>query len=168
MIHVCSLARLHETVDQTGARRVVTLINEGTPVARPAQVAAADHLFLGMNDIAHPMDGYIAPADHHVRRLLGFVRDWDRAGPLVVHCWAGISRSTAAAFVTVCALNPDRDEEQVARRIRDLSPEATPNPRIIAIADNLLGRQGRMVAAIAGIGRGREAYEGTPFRLDLA
>jgi predicted protein tyrosine phosphatase len=167
MIHVCSLARLHDTVAETGARHIVTLINEGTPVARPAAVTADNHLFLGMNDIVQPLDGYIAPGEEHVGKLLRFIQRWDRSAPLVVHCWAGISRSTAAAFVSVCALNPRRDEEALATRIRDLSPEATPNLRIVTIADRLLGRDGRMVRAIEGIGRGRDAYEGTPFRLDL-
>ncbi len=167
MIHVCSLSRLHDTVEETGARHIVTLINEGTPVARPRSVEAGNHLFLGMNDIVQPLEGYIAPGEEHVGQLLRFVQRWDRANPLVVHCWAGISRSTAAAFVTVCALNPRRDEDMLATRIREMSPEATPNLRIVTIADRLLGREGRMVRAIEGIGRGREAYEGPPFRLDL-
>jgi predicted protein tyrosine phosphatase len=86
---------------------------------------------------------------------------------MVVHCYAGISRSTAGAFVAACALNPRRDEMAIAREIRRASATATPNPRIVAIADRVLGRDGRMVAAIDAIGRGEMAYEGIPFRLDL-
>jgi predicted protein tyrosine phosphatase len=37
----------------------------------------------------------------------------------------------------------------------------------VAIADDILGRNGRMVTAIAGIGRGEDAFEGTPFSLAL-
>jgi len=85
-----------------------------------------------------------------------------------VHCWAGISRSTAAAFVSVCALRPQRDEREIAKALRSVSPTATPNPRIVAFADGLLGRKGRMIAAIDEIGRGESAAEGVPFRLDLA
>jgi predicted protein tyrosine phosphatase len=95
------------------------------------------------------------------------VRGWDRGSPLVVHCFAGISRSTAAAFVSVCALNPDREELAVARALRDASSTACPNLRIVALADAVLGRGGRMVAAIDAIGRGGYATEGVPFRLDL-
>jgi predicted protein tyrosine phosphatase len=96
------------------------------------------------------------------------VRGWDRTAPLVVHCWAGISRSTAAAFVSVCALRPDRDERDIAWMLRRASPTATPNSRIVSFADVLLGRNGRMVAAVEAIGRGEIAAEGVPFRLDLA
>jgi predicted protein tyrosine phosphatase len=84
-----------------------------------------------------------------------------------VHCWAGISRSTAGAFITACALNPQRDEMKLARAIRDASPTATPNARLIALADRILDRNGRMVAAIEAIGRGIACHEGTPFRIDL-
>jgi predicted protein tyrosine phosphatase len=127
----------------------------------------ANHLILGMDDISTPMDGYIIPADEHVTRLIEFVRGWDRAKPMVVHCFAGISRSTAGAYVAACALNPRRDEMAIARELRRLSATATPNMRIVTLADRMLGRGGRMVAAVDSIGRGEMAYEGVPFRLDL-
>jgi predicted protein tyrosine phosphatase len=84
-----------------------------------------------------------------------------------VHCYAGISRSTAGAYVAACALNPQRDERAIAHELRRASPTATPNARIVSLADGLLGRAGRMMAAINAIGRGEMAYEGIPFRLDL-
>lgn len=167
MIHVCSLARLHATVEETGARHIVTLINDQTAVPRPASVAEADHLFLAMHDIAVEMQGFRAPTEQHVRQLLDFVSRWHRRTPLVVHCWAGISRSTAGAFIAACALNPRRDEMTLAQAIRDASPTATPNARLIAFADRILERNGRMITAIDAIGRGVESHEGIPFRLDL-
>jgi len=85
----------------------------------------------------------------------------------VIHCFAGISRSTASAFIVACALDPQRDEHDIARAIRDSSATASPNTRLVALADALLAREGRMVAAIDAIGRGVIAEEGVPFRLDL-
>src|SRR5580704_13361665 len=167
MIHVCSLARLHETVAATGARHVVTLLKDTDRVQRPGGIVSANHLILGMDDITEPLDGYVAPADEHVTRLLDFVRGWDRAAPLVMHCYAGISRSTAGAYVAACALNPRRDELAIARKLRLASPTATPNFRIVALADRALGRGGRMTTAIEGIGRGTAALEGEPFRLEV-
>ncbi|TIW69787.1 MAG: protein tyrosine phosphatase, partial [Mesorhizobium sp.] len=92
---------------------------------------------------------------------------WDRAKPLVVHCYAGISRSTASAYIIAAALAPKRDEVELAQTLRTLSPSATPNPRLIAVADALLGRDGRMIAAIEAIGRGADAFEGIPFELKI-
>ncbi len=79
----------------------------------------------------------------------------------------GISRSTASAFASVCALNPRRGEDSIAQALRRASPTATPNIRIVSLADRLLGRNGRMVSAIETIGRGNLADEAAPFRLDL-
>jgi predicted protein tyrosine phosphatase len=167
MIHVCSLARLHETVDSIGARHIVTLMRNTDQVVRPEVVKRENHLILNMDDISTPLDGYELPAESHVMRLIEFVSGWNRAAPMVVHCYAGISRSTAAAFTAACALNPDRSEEEIALTLRRLSPTASPNARIVALADQVLGRRGRMVRAIQTIGPGQTAYEGVPFRLDL-
>src|SRR5271154_7551833 len=167
MIHVCSLARLHESVGDPGARHVVSLIGDEGNVVRPQSVAAENHLWLRLHDISTPLDGYIMPGEEHVADLIRFVRGWDRRSPLVVHCYMGISRSTASAYASVCALNPQRDEIGIAQALRHASPTATPNIRIVSLADRLLGREGRMVAAIETIGRGVLAVEGTPFRLEL-
>jgi predicted protein tyrosine phosphatase len=167
MIHVCSLALLDETIEETGALHVVSLIGDETSFERPRAIVAENHLWLRLHDISSPLDGYVMPDEQHIADLLGFVRRWDRRAPLVVHCYAGISRSTASAFASVCALNPHRDEGSIAQALRLASPTATPNIRIVSLADRLLGRRGRMVAAIETIGRGVLATEGAPFRLDL-
>lgn len=167
-LHVSSLSKLHDTVASVGATHVVTLINASTLVERPAGIAPERHLFLSLSDIVSPMDGHIVPAEAHVSRFLDFIREWQRSGPLVIHCWAGISRSTAGAYIAACALAPERDEEVIAAALRAASPSATPNARLVALADAMLGRDGRMIAAIARIGRGADAFEGTPFELALA
>ncbi len=120
-----------------------------------------------MSDIVEHLDGHVAPDVAHVQTLLDFVRAWDRAHPMLIHCYAGVSRSTAAAYVAACALRRDFCEFETAQTLRALSPTATPNARIIAIADNLLGRGGRMISAINEIGRGADCYEGVPFALDI-
>lgn len=167
MIHVCSLARLHGTVTETGARHIVTLLRIVDRVQRPATVEEANHLILGMDDITEPIEGYNHPGEEHVANLINFTRRWDRKAPMVIHCYAGISRSTAGAFVAACALNPERSETKIAQAIRDSSATATPNMRIVTLADRMLGRRGRMIGAIQDIGPGRAAIEGDPFRLDL-
>lgn len=167
-IHVSSLSRLQATVIENAASHVVTLINVNTPVARPPSIPEERHLFIGVSDIVEPLDGHVTPADEHVIRLLRFVDTWDRTAPLVIHCWAGVSRSTAAAFIAMCHLRPDRDEAEIAREIRSLSPTATPNSRLVACADRILQRYGRMENAVREIGRGADCYEGVPFYVAVA
>jgi predicted protein tyrosine phosphatase len=165
MLFVCSLPRMPEVVEQVGARRLVSLVNAGTPVQRPAGIAKPDHLMLSMHDILDVLPEMTPPGQAHVEELLAFAQAWNRDGPLVVHCFAGISRSTAAAYIIASALAPERDEAELAWDLRLASPSATPNARLVAIADELLGREGRMIRAIDAIGRGADAFEGEPFEL---
>lgn len=166
-IHVCSLARLPDTVLSSRASHVVTVMGNVAKVVRPAAIHPDNHLVVSMDDIHMPMDGFVAPCEDHVQKIIAFARRWDRAAPMVVHCWAGISRSTATAFTAACALNPDRPEEDIAQAIRRGSLSARPNRLIVAIADDLLSRKGRMIRAIEAIGSGDDAMEGVPFVLAL-
>ena len=166
-VHVCPLSQLAPTVAASGASHLITLINLSTPVERPATISAENHLFVGINDIVAPADGLVLADDDHVASLIDFVERWDQTRPLVVHCYAGISRSTAAAFIALCVARPERNERTIAQALRNASPVATPNARLVAIADRLLGREGRMIAAIAEIGPGETAMENVPFMLDL-
>ena len=166
-LHACPLSRLAETLAATGADHLVTLVTPGLPVVRPAGVAAGRHLLLAFGDIAAARPGHVLASDAHLDAFLAFVAAWDRARPLLIHCYAGISRSTAAAYVAACALAPARCEAEVASALRRAAPSATPNPRFVALADARLGRDGRMIAAIARIGRGAEAFEGLPFAMPL-
>lgn len=161
------MTRVEATIVSSGARHLVSLLAAGTEFARPHAIAADDHLLLTMNDIVAEQDGLTSPGQSHVDALLGFAARWDQATPLVINCFAGISRSTAAAYIVAAALAPHRDEDELARALRRLSPSATPNLLLVGIADARLKRDGRMVAAITGIGRGADAYEGTPFALPI-
>jgi predicted protein tyrosine phosphatase len=166
-LHVCSLALIAETVAKTGARSLVTLLSPGTEVQRPIAIHPARHLHLAFSDIVEATPGQVLPEASHLDELLGFVRAWDRAEPMLIHCYAGVSRSTAAAYIAACALAPKRDEFVIARSLRAASPTASPNILLVALADEKLGRRGRMSEAIAEIGRGEECFEGQPFAVEL-
>jgi predicted protein tyrosine phosphatase len=167
MIHVCSLAALPETVRVTGASHVLTVMANVDQVQRPVSVLPANHLKVSMDDITEDIEGYVAPSERHIELVLNFVRGWDRSAPLVVHCYAGISRSTASAFAAACALNPHRDETEIALQIRAASPIAAPNRLIVGLADQALRREGRMLHALDQMGPAALMAEGRPFRIAI-
>jgi predicted protein tyrosine phosphatase len=167
MIHVCSLAALPETVKATGASHVLTVMARVEQVQRPESVRPENHLRVAMDDITEQMDGFVAPSDSHIEQVLAFVRGWDRGAPLVVHCYAGISRSTASAFAAACMLNPHRNEMEIAQKLRAASPIASPNRLIVSLADKALGRDGRMIRALESIGPATMMVEGKPFLVEL-
>jgi predicted protein tyrosine phosphatase len=164
-IYVAPLSLVSTTIEHVQVSHLVTLINGDTLVPTPASIPPDRHLRLDMNDICEPADGLVLPCEEHVAELVRFALDWDRNAPLLIHCWAGISRSTAAAFITLCALNPDADEFGLARALRRASPTAYPNRRLVALGDEVLTRSGRMIEAVEHIGRGTFAEEGQVFSL---
>lgn len=124
-------------------------------------------LRLAFHDIAEIREGFTAPDAALVARLLDFASGWDAARPMLVHCWAGVSRSTAAAFIIACQRAPGRSVRDIAQALRAAAPYATPNPLMVGLADTALGRAGRMTAAIAEIGRGADTFEGALFELPI-
>jgi predicted protein tyrosine phosphatase len=151
----------------TRARHLVTVINEHMMLATPVGLGRDNHLRLALNDIIAPQPGMICPSPEHIEALIGFVNRWNHDGPLLIHCHAGISRSPAAAFIALCALNPSVPELVLASRLRQASPTAIPNPLMVELADEALDRQGRMIDAIEQIGIAQFAVaEALPFSID--
>jgi predicted protein tyrosine phosphatase len=165
MIIVCGLSAVQGLVDTHSVGRVVSLLGPETPHHNFKGIAGDQHLKLTFHDIVEMMDGLSAPRATDAEKLIQFIEKWDRANPLLIHCWAGISRSTASAYTALCMLRPKADEEELAYELRAASPSATPNRLIISYTDALLGRNGRMSRAIEKIGRGENAFEGKPFIL---
>jgi predicted protein tyrosine phosphatase len=148
--------------------RVVSLLDPEMifPDAGPNYVDK--HLRVSMHDITEHQEGWIAPEAGHIETLLKFIGEWDETAPILIHCYAGISRSTATAFITACMHNPSTDEVVIAKALRAASPSATPNKRIVQLADLALGRKGHMLYAIESIGRGQtwsEIGEAEPFAI---
>lgn len=164
-VHVCPLSAIPHVVADARASHLLTCLQDAILVETPAPIAPANHVRLDLDDISQPMPGHVAPNAGHVADLIDFALGWGGRGPAVIHCWAGISRSTAAAFVTLCTLNPEVPEYTIARLLREASPTAYPNRLIVRLADAALGRTGRMMAAVESIGRGLIANEAHPFSL---
>lgn len=164
---VTSLRRLPEVIGARAPSHLVSLLPPEEMIETPPGVARERHLRLGMHDIPAPVAGMIAPDAAMVEAILGFGRSWDAAAPMVIHCFAGISRSTASAFAIACERDPHADELEIALGMRRASPSAFPNRRIVALADEILGRQGRMVAAVEAMGGNGFVMEGAPFDIPV-
>ena len=104
-----------------------------------------------------------------------FISLWSRKSPILIHCRAGIGRSTAVAFITACLHNPNADELEIASVLRCASPLARPNETLIQLADAAMNKNGRMSKAIAETGRNlswieviehlKSYNEGVPFEI---
>lgn len=166
-IIVTPLSGLEQTIRDHRPSHVVTLLSPEHMIETPAGFEPARHLRLGMNDVGDPALGTDPPTAGHIRTLLEFAQDWDGKAPLVVHCWAGVSRSTAAAFILMCERQSPGRERALASALRLRAPHASPNRLMVRFADAVLNRNGRMVEAVESIGPGTIVTEGVPFSLPL-
>lgn len=167
-IVVSPLARIAEMAVRHGCTEMISLVAKGQDFHRPGVIAQTRHLKLGMNDITFAGTGdLVAPQEDHVRQIVAFAHEWDRTRPLLVHCWMGVSRSPAAALIAALAVVPDQDDDALVKRLRQASPFATPNTRLVEIGDAVLQRSGRLIAAVRAIGRGADADGNAPFVLPL-
>jgi predicted protein tyrosine phosphatase len=164
MIVVSPLEHLDATIARHRPSHVLTLLSPGHEESAPREPPFEQRLYLYFHDITVARDGLIAPDRESVGAILDFVRSWTGVRPMLVHCWAGISRSSAAAFMIACARNPGC-ERDIADELRRRAPFATPNRLMVALADDVLQRSGRMLEAIERIGRGADAFRGSPYDL---
>jgi predicted protein tyrosine phosphatase len=88
-------------------------------------------------------------SDDDVLRIIALAESLrGAAGTVLVHCEAGVSRSSATALIMyACWLGPGHEREAMARVLAQ-RPVAAPNRRMVEIGDRLLGRDGRLVGAL--------------------
>ena len=143
---------------EAGVTHVLSILDPGWP--EPAALGAFDahrRLELRFHDVIEAGPGWIAPERLDVEQLLSFGRDLTeaRGTHLLVHCHAGVSRSTAAATLILAQARPDRPAEEVLQvGVRQRS-HAWPNLRILELGDALLDRRGEIVDAARAIYRRR-------------
>jgi predicted protein tyrosine phosphatase len=164
---ICALSQIHQVIKSRRPSHMVTLLSPAEMIDTPKGLSADRHLRIKVNDIAQTMPGLVAPDEAMVTRIVTFGAGWTADAPMLVHCWAGISRSTATAFILACERNPDVNETRIAEALRAASRYATPNRRFVALADDLLGRKGRMVDAVTAIGQGEVTMESHTFDLPV-
>lgn len=167
MIYVCSLLEMAEHARTLGPSHIVSLLAPVEQPPTPPGIAAGRHLRVEVNDISQPLDGAILPQPEHVARLVDFLRAWrHEEGPVLVHCFAGISRSMAAALIAL-VVKADGREIEAAHRLRAAAPHALPNQRMIELADDLLGCERRLIDAREAMGAAQLALHGPLVRLPL-
>lgn len=150
---ICGLEELGSFQD-AAVTHVLSILDPAHP--EPADFSSYmphARLTLRFDDIIAPMSGMSLPQPAHIEQLLEFGRGLaDEAGDplshLLVHCHAGISRSTAAMATLLAEAQPETDDDAIFAHIREIRPQAWPNSRMIGFADNLLGRGGRLTAAL--------------------
>lgn len=164
MIYVCGLREMARHVRALRPACLISLLQPEEQPPTPPEIRPEAHLRLEIDDISFATPGHVLADDTHVARLIEFLKRRVPGDAVLIHCLAGISRSTAGALIAL-ALDAEGREAVAARHLRAFAPHAAPNRRLIAVADRLLGRQGRLIEAREAMGPAEPALESPLVRL---
>jgi predicted protein tyrosine phosphatase len=151
MLTICGISELPEQKERA-VTHVLSILDPDHP--DPEAFGAYDphhRTILRFHDIINPIEGMILPQPEHVEAVLRFGDEVAAGkanrveGHLLVHCHMGISRSTAAMLTLMAQNYPDENEDRLFARLAEIRPQAWPNSRMVAFADDLLSRNGRLV-----------------------
>jgi predicted protein tyrosine phosphatase len=154
LLTICALDELdgHRT---RGVTHVLSILDPGYPEPKAFRVHdSRRRATLRFHDEIEPGPGVHLPRTEHVAAILAFgnvlSEDAREHADLhaLVHCHMGISRSTAAMATLLAQLHPEENEDRIFARILEIRPQAWPNCVMIGFADDLLGRGGRLMAAL--------------------
>ena len=141
-VHVCSLYQVRE-LDVSTYDGIITI--EDTTIREPFRVQTDEpkQLILQFDDINKPMDDYVVPQMSHIKRALEFA-DKIEDGSLLIHCRAGISRSSAIALAVIAKRLGSGKEEAAVNTLEHINPNCRPNKSIVEMTDELLERDGKL------------------------
>lgn len=148
---VCGIDELADHCE-TGASHVLSILDPDWPVPEAfGRFGAHRKLELRFHDVIEDGPPTMPPSDDHVAKILAFGRDLMAEPPedahLLVHCHAGISRSTAAMALVLAQALPEEPADRILGNVLRIRPKAWPNLRIIEMGDVMLSRNGEMIAA---------------------
>jgi len=154
MLTICGISELPDQRERS-VTHVLSILDPDHP--DPEAFGAYDphhRTILRFHDIIQPIPGMILPSRSDVEAVLRFgdevaeERSGDAEGHLLVHCHMGVSRSTAAMLTLMAQANPNESEDSLFERLAEIRPQAWPNSLMIAFADELLERRGRLTEAL--------------------
>lgn len=139
-VAVCGRSEVKKTAKRFLATHVFSLLDRGVPI--PYAARELEHRLWIMED-TDTANEWSSPKQEQIINILETARNLPSDARLLVHCEAGVSRSTAVALAIMVQDSKDLDES--ARRLREIRPGASPNMLISWYADNILGLDGKLV-----------------------
>lgn len=151
-ITICGIPELGEHC-QAGVTHVLSILDPGWPdPAAFRDFPAHRREALRFDDAIEAGFGVVLPTERDVAQLLEYGREVMAAGPdthLLIHCHAGISRSTASATLLLAQADPTREAADIVAEIARLRPRAWPNLLLLEYGEAALGRKGELTVAVA-------------------
>ncbi len=156
-ITVCGIEELagHCT---TGASHVLSILDPDYPVPEAfGTFGEHEKLEVRFHDIIDETPGLVLPQPGHVESILalgrGLLAEPAPSAHLLVHCHAGISRSTASMALILAQALPEQPADAILMLVHGIREKAWPNLRLIELGDAALDRNGTLIAATHALHR---------------
>lgn len=146
---ICGLAELGEHTN-TSVQYVLSILDPGYPIPEYfTRFSERNRLELRFNDIIDETPGQLLASPADIDELLRFGQriELDAPANVLVHCHAGVSRSTAAAALMLAQARPALSGSEIFDAMLHIRDWAWPNLRMVELGDIALGRKGELVAA---------------------
>ena len=150
---VCGFAELKGSCD-LGASHVLSLLDPGIPAPPELdRVGSSNRVELRFHDVIDALPQTRPPAAEDIEQILALGSELALSRPshrhLLIHCHAGISRSTSAAALLWAQGEPSRSPTDIFAEIGRRRPRAWPNLLLLEYGEAALGRAGEIVPAAA-------------------
>jgi predicted protein tyrosine phosphatase len=149
---ICGIEELGNHCE-LGVTHVLSILDPDAPEP-PVFGSYGEHsrVELRFNDVIEELPDRVVPGAQQVQEILALGRDLAASPPgdahLLVHCHAGVSRSTAAMALVLAQACPDRSGVEIMNEVLRIRSRAWPNLRIVELGDNFLGRGGDLTSAV--------------------
>lgn len=152
---ICGVHDLPDVLARFSPSHVISITDpDDEPLDFPEQITVLRLTFFDL----HTMTGMVAktltardrgdyPCVDHAEAILDFGRQLPAGARVLVHCHAGVSRSTAAGFLLMAARMPGQ-EDVAFNLIKRIRPVAQPNRLLVRHGDRLLGAEKRMIRCV--------------------
>lgn len=145
-IFVCSRGAVSKFTSRVKATHVLSILDPGRRPFLHPKTPKKNWLLVHFEDNLYFEEPH-GPTIEHVSQIL----EWGKSLPddaiLLVHCEAGVSRSTAAALALLVQHHGIEKLQECVAALVDVRPEASPNKLVTKLADDLLGCNGELHAA---------------------
>jgi predicted protein tyrosine phosphatase len=156
-LYIASHTRAKELLDPSSSSKnpvfthVISINDPGNSPPTTLESHPGKQLVLYFDDLSSLVfrEDFNPPSLDDLEKIITFGRSIAKEDAVLIHCTAGISRSSAAAVAVLASkLEPSPvAAERVFRHVQQVKPTIYPNARMVEFADNLLGYQGALVYA---------------------
>ena len=146
-----SLLQAKHDTQNFGFDRIISITDPGQEKPDLSHHNPKEIMRLDFHDITTSTPGADLFMGGHIKRIMDFQKRIQDNEKIMIHCHAGISRSSAVGIALIVASDPKKEEVETKsfNLLQKINPIMDPNKRIIEITDTAFRLEGRLISALA-------------------